>query len=92
MNEQMDERYADIQKIVKQSMRGARERERASIINWIEEYMLCNPIKYTDGGKVDHYRACDCTRCHPNDQGELFTKLIEYINRRDKEHDENSVD
>ena len=86
---EMDKEYQGIQGAIMQSIRGARQRERAAILNWIEEYMKCNPVKYVDGGEVTHYRACDCTRCHPNDQGELLNLLKAFINRREEEHDEN---
>ena len=89
---EMDEQYQGIQAMIRQAIRGARARERASIVSWIEKYLECNPITFVDGGDVRHYRACDCTKCHPKDHGLMLNELLDYINNREQQHDENSSD
>jgi len=78
-----EDKYLDITTEIKKSMLRGRRLERERIINWIADYMKCNPTRFQDAGGEWHERACECLDCHPKDHGDLLTKLQEFIQERD---------
>lgn len=78
-----EDKYLDIKQEIANSMLRGRRLEREKILNWIEDFMKCNPTRFQDAGGEWHERACECLECHPKDHGDLLTKLQDFIRERE---------